>query len=481
MNVTRLPIRLSGDDRRVIVRPFLMGASRVKTVLDRVSELPEGELEGLLANVYKDYGSRHKELPKTLEENFHTAAGLIGFRDDWSHQRRLLAGSYFTMEYSIDSAALFNPSIVPHPDQTGVADGATRFVMSLRATGEGHVSSVVFRTGTINRDGSVTIDPQPTMIHRARLAPDRIYEKALFRRKLSEVGCHEKVADTVLGYVGDNFSMQHLADAVEKSHRQVLNIGGSRDAMKTMQWLASSNYTIKLAADAPLSELVIFPMSDDESRGIEDLRLVRFVEDDGSIHYYGTYTAYNGVRTLPMMIHTRDFHRIEVHSLNGPGAANKGIALFPRKINGKYVVCSRIDGENLYIAESESPYFWGDSRRLITPKFPWEIMQIGNCGSPIETEAGWLLLTHGVGPVRTYAIGAMLLDLNDPYKVIGHLREPLITPLANEREGYVPNVVYTCGAMIHAGQLYVPFALADKATSLAVVDVKELLDQLTAG
>jgi predicted GH43/DUF377 family glycosyl hydrolase len=273
--------------------------------------------------------------------------------------------------------------------------------------------------------------------------------------------------------------MPDLTRAIDEARPDLRPVAGANDALRTMHWLASSNYHISLAADAKLSELVIFPMSEEESHGIEDLRLVRFVEDDGRVNYYGTYTAYNGVRTIPMMISTRDFHRVEVHSLNGSGAANKGMAMFPRRIGGRYVMCSRIDGENLYISMSDSAYFWSSATRLVAPKHPWEYVQIGNCGSPLETEAGWLLLTHGVGPIRSYAIGAVLLDKDDPLKVLGALSEPLIRPLENEREGYVPNVVYTCGAMIHQGSLFVPYAQADKSTSMAVIDVNELLNQLT--
>lgn len=223
---------------------------------------------------------------------------------------------------------------------------------------------------------------------------------------------------------------------------------------------------------------MIFPISEEESKGIEDLRLVRFVDDDGSVTYFGTYTAYNGFRVMPMMISTKDFYQIEVHSLNGACAQDKGMALFPRRIGGHYVMCSRNDGENLFLMVSDYVHFWESATRLTMPKTAWELMQIGNCGSPLETPEGWLLLTHGVGPMRTYCIGAMLLDLDDPQKVIGHLKKPLLTPVGDEREGYVPNVVYSCGAMIHQDKLYLPYALADKSTSIATIDMDELLNRL---
>jgi predicted GH43/DUF377 family glycosyl hydrolase len=478
VNVKRLPIRLEGDDRRVIARPFILGTNRVSTVLHRVDTLDESVVVQLLQKVRRDFLSRHRRTDAIFDEHYRVAAGRIKWKDDWSMDRRLLAGSYFTMEYSVDSAALFNPSIVAHPDQNGVPEGALRFVMSLRATGEGHVSSVVFRTGLITRDNGIQIDAAPSTLHRARIVPDRQYDKGMFHWKLMEMGLSGDIIGTVMGKVGDSFSVDQLVNAIDDSRPALREVAGSNDALRTIHWLASSNYHIDLAAEAPLSELVIFPMSEEESHGIEDLRLVRFIEDNGQASYYGTYTAYNGVRTLPMMMYTRDFKRIEVHSLNGAGAANKGLALFPRRVDGRYIMCSRIDGENLYINSSDSAYFWSSATRLTAPRYPWEFMQIGNCGSPLETEAGWLLLTHGVGPVRTYAIGAVLLDRDDPLKVLGYLPEPLITAEESEREGYVPNVVYTCGAIIHRGYLYIPYAQADKSTSMAVVKLSELLARL---
>ncbi|HVT88365.1 MAG TPA: glycoside hydrolase family 130 protein [Tepidisphaeraceae bacterium] len=478
MKVRKLEIQLRGDDRRVIARPFIVNTARVGAVMHRIEQLAEATVEKLLENLRRDFYQRHHETASIFEENYRVAAARIGWKDEWSLSRRHLAGAYFTMEYSVDSAALFNPSIVAHPDQSNAPRGGLKFIMSLRATGEGHVSSVVFRTGTINNKQCVELDPAATTLHRARIVPDRQYHKPTFRQKLNELGVLQSVIDIVLGKLNETFTIIDYNDVVEDTRPLMQNIAGSNEAVRTMSWLVSSNYHITLAADANLSELVIFPNSEGESHGIEDLRLVRFVEDDGQVFYYGTYTAYDGVRTLPMMICTRDFKRVEVHSLNGPGAANKGLALFPRRIGGRYIMCSRIDGENLYINTSDSAYFWESATRLATPRYPWEFMQIGNCGSPLETKEGWLLLTHGVGAMRSYAIGAVLLDLNDPLKVIGHLPEPLITPTDGDREGYVPNVVYSCGAIIHDNYLYVPYAQADKSTTMAAVSMDELLNRL---
>src|SRR5690606_23835778 len=276
----------------------------------------------------------------------------------------------------------------------------------------------------------------------------------------------------------EKFTLAQLNETVEQVRPRYRTRPAERQMLETILWLARSNYHIDRDPQAEISEIVIFPMSESESHGIEDLRLVRFVDEDGSTTYYGTYTAFNGVRTLPMLISTADFRRIEVHSLNGACARNKGMALFPRRVGGHYVMCGRTDGENLFILFSDYVHFWETSERLRYPKLPWELMQIGNCGSPIETSEGWILLTHGVAPMREYSIGAMLLDLEDPLRVIGHLREPLITAEGEEREGYVPNVVYTCGAMVHDEKLYVPYAQADRSTSFAVVELAALVDRL---
>lgn len=479
ISVRRLPVHLTSDDRRVITRPFLLGPSRVRSLFERIREIPEDQIDDLLHEVERAYAHRHPKIGFTFQENYETGSGLIGWHEKWSPQRRLLAGAYMTMEYSVDSAALFNPSIVPHPDQSGVEEGGLRFIMSLRATGEGHVSSIAFRTGIITPDDQVNLDPMPPKLHRSRIAPDRHYLKHLVLRKLNEMGIGTNGAIArVLELLGEKFTLPQFTQVVE-SVRQTSNLDPrEQESLGHLLWLIQSNFHIDLDPESTLQELVIFPMSEEQSNGLEDLRLTRFTDDDGSVTYYGTYTAYNGVRTLPMMLSTSDFKRIEFASLNGRAVLNKGMALFPRKIQGNYVMCSRIDGENLFISRSRSVHFWETAEKLIAPRHPWELMQIGNCGAPIETDRGWILLTHGVGPMRTYAIGAMLLDLNNPLKIIGHLRKPLITPDGEDRDGYVPNVVYTCGALEHRGDLFIPFAMADKSTTFVVIPTMELVNHL---
>lgn len=481
LEVRRLPIRFEGDDRRVITRPFYpTGEARIRTVVDRVSRLSEQEVRRTLAQVLKSFERRHRDIESVFEEHYARAVSLIERPNGISRIRRLLIGSYFTMEYSIQSCALFNPSIVPHLSQSGIPEGAVRFLMSLRATGEGHVSSIVFRSGVIGAGQTVRFDPPGQFSRWARRSPDRQYEKRLFRRKLREIAIDEAAVDLVMGRLPEEFTFAQLEHAVSEARGAEPQRFQLEETVEGIFWLARSNYQLELPKDADASEIVIFPQSDNERQGIEDLRMVRFVEDDGSVTYFGTYTAYNGYRVLPQLMETTDFLRIGIHTLNGARAQNKGMALFPRRIDGHYVMCSRIDGENLYIMYSDIVHFWETAELLQTPRYPWEFIQIGNCGSPLETPEGWLLLTHGVGPMRQYCIGAMLLDLNDPLRVIGSLDEPLIVPTEEEREGYVPNVVYTCGAMIHGDYLYVPYAMSDRATSLAVVPLASLLERLVS-
>ncbi|RYZ65926.1 MAG: glycosidase [Proteobacteria bacterium] len=474
--VKRLSIKIESDDRRVIVRPFILGPDRVASLFKRINDLDDARVDETLAHVRQLYEQRHDDLLATFTEHYDAGAALIGWDGQWSLPRRLLAGSYLTMEYAIDSAALFNPSIVPHPDQRGVAEGALRIVMSLRATGEGHVSSIVFHTGTITAAGDFHLDPPAKQLTRARIALPRLYEKEEFEHRLTQMRIPEYVVDRVLGELSDPFDLPQLHGTINALKQGGQVSGDNVRAMESIERIASCNYRIRLDDQDQLNELVIFPLGPEESRGIEDLRLVEFTEDDGSKTYLGTYTAYDGFRITPMMIKTPDFKTFEVFSMNGASAMNKGMALFPRKINGHYVVCSRIDGENLFIGKSDTLYRWDDVTKLTQPEMPWEFVQLGNCGSPIETEHGWLLLTHGVGPMRSYSIGAMLLDLDDPTKIIGHMKEPLLVPDEHEREGYVPNVVYTCGLQLHGGKLYIPYAQADKSTGLAVVTLDELLE-----
>ncbi len=475
--VTRLSEQLVPDSRRVITRLFLPGGEdRIRSVLDRVLHLSDEEVEALFARVVLGFGARHRNIGSRFNEHFLAVSKYLDEAREISDDRRLLIGAYFTMEYAIEAAALFNPSIVPHPDQSGVPAGALRFIMSLRATGEGHVSSVAFRTGVLCADGGITFDTVSPFVEPARKVKDRLYHKHTFSLKLIEMGAYNDVVGAVLSRLGDEFVYDDLTRAIDETGCSGFDPELLRQTTGDIRWLARSNYHLTFPASREVSEVVIFPVTENESRGIEDARFVRFIDDDGAAMYYGTYTAYNGFRILPQLLETTDFLNFRITTLNGRFAQNKGIALFPRKVNGWYMMISRVDGENLYIMSSDNIRFWNNADRLRTPQYPWEFMQIGNCGSPLETEEGWLLLTHGVGPMRQYCIGAILLDLQDPSRVIGQLPEPLLVPNEKEREGYVPNVVYSCGALIHNGVLIMPYAMSDSATSVATVPVHELLD-----
>jgi predicted GH43/DUF377 family glycosyl hydrolase len=477
--VRRLPITLASDVRRVITRFFYPGSeARIGNIVNRIRGLSGGQVDRLLDQVLLKFRTRHANISAVFEENYRKGAEMIDASDDFSHNRRLLIGSYLTAEYSIESAALFNPSIVPHHNQRNLPEGAVRFIMSLRATGEGHVSSIVFRTGVITADHQVQIDPCGRHSSPVRVVPDKQFDRPLFRRKLNDIGVDDETLNLVLNRLDDTFTSAQLEHAVTAARESACEAPGFEKSLNDIRWLAHSNYQLELPKEAEASEIVIFPQTINESHGIEDLRMVRFVEDDGAVAYYGTCSAYDGNRVLPQLIETRDFLRIGVHTINGACAQNKGMALFPRRIGGHYVMCSRNDGENLFIMMSDIVHFWETARLLQVPLHPWEFVQIGNCGSPLETPEGWLLLTHGVGPMRAYGIGAMLLDLNDPLKVIGCLEEPLIMPTEKERDGYVPNVAYSCGAMIHGGQLYLPFATSDRITRMALVSLDSLLNRL---
>jgi len=479
LTVERLPIRFEAEKEWVIALPFLYGGeARVRSIFERVANVSDDEVASLLRVVLEKFAHRHVEIERTLEEHYAKAAELIGTHDRLSESRRRLLGSYFTMEYAIASTALFNPSIVPHPNQKGVPEGGLRFIMSLRALGEGHMSSIVFRTGIIQPDHSIKFNPPGLLPRRVPLSPDQVFVKSIFCRKLREMAIDQRAVDLVLDNLPDRFTMIELEHTVSAARQRKLDIPRLEETIEGIRWLAHENYQLLLPDDGDISRMVIFPQSDTESRGIEDLRLVRFVDDDDTVVYYGTYTAYDGYRALPQLMETTDLRHIRIHTLNGACAQNKGMALFPRRIDGHYVMCSRNDGVNLYIMYSDMPQFWETAELLQTPKHSWEFVQIGNCGSPIETSAGWLLLTHGVGPMRTYSIGAILLDHDNPLKVIGHLDEPLIMPTEEEREGYTPNVVYTCGAVVHGDHLYTPYAMSDSATGFAIVELKPLLERL---
>ena len=482
--VTKTPVRFVADPKRVITKPFgpageisSDGRSRVERILARVAELEDCEVVDTLKTTTERFASRHPDLRATFDANFQSAVGHLRSGQGLSTSRRLLVGAYFTHEYSIEAAALSNPCLVVAPNQEGLEPGQTRLVLSLRAIGEGHVSSVEFRSGVIHQSGQIEMDPPGPY---AYTAPHRapLYDKNVFRTKLSELHAFNAIGVAVLEDLPDRFTMGELEARIE----QVDAESGPDAALatRTLHWLASSNYESSFPRASQLSERVLFPTGPAESRGMEDARFVRFVNEDGAATYFGTYTAFDGHQILPQLIETTDFLDFRMATLNGKCARNKGIALFPRKVGGHYVALARLDNENNFLTRSDNVRFWHEGEILQTPKRPWELTQLGNCGSPLETEAGWLVLTHGVGAVRQYSLGAILLDLEDPARVIGHLKDPLLEPDASERDGYVPNVLYSCGSVIVDRRLVLPYGFSDVGTKIATIQLDDLLGELVA-
>ena len=486
VTVSRTDACFVPDPRRVVAKRFVPGEnlspdgrSHAERIVSRALSLPEADVVSTLRTAQRQFASRHVDLSAVLAENFATVAHLVGRVEELSTERRLLIGAYFTHEYSIEAAALTNPSMVAAPDQRNLAAGEQRFFVSLRAIGEGHISSIEFRSGVIDAHGCIAMDESSPYATTARhRAP--IYEKSMFRTKLTELRSLNEISASVLDALPEGFTLDALEAAIRDVDRGQSSSSAARQATRTMHWLASSNYESSFAPDSSISERVIFPAGPTESHGMEDARFVRFTHDDGRVTYFATYTAFDGYHILPQLIETADFISFRIATLNGACARNKGMALFPRMIDGRYVALSRLDNENNLLMTSDNVHFWHESEKIQAPACPWELIQLGNAGSPLETEAGWLVITHGVGPFRQYSLGAILLDKQDPTRVIGHLAEPMLVPADDERDGYVPNVVYSCGSMIAGETLVLPYGFSDVGTRIATVPLGDLLARLTS-
>jgi predicted GH43/DUF377 family glycosyl hydrolase len=415
ITLSRSKTRIQANPEKVLARYFKYGGEeRIRRIVSAVSSMENRAVEEILHSVLEEFEHRHKGFKKILLENFGNIEAYTKDLSTLTPSRKLLLGSYFTHEYSVEAAALFNPSIVKHPDQSGLNTGELRFIMSLRATGEGHISSIEFTSGVVSGEGEITLDPSPGKLVGART--------------------HE--------YDGQG-----------------------------------SDYSITFEKGTLLGNRVIFPVSPDESNGMEDVRFVEFSDRDRST-YVGTYTAYDGRHIRSKIIETEDFTTFHIRALTGKAIAGKGMALFPETIEGRYAIIGRQDGENISIMFSEDLYSWEQYKAIQFPERDWELLQLGNCGSPVKTNAGWLLLTHAVGPMRKYVISASLLDLYNPEVVLSTLDIPLLEADATEREGYVPNVVYTCGVLKHLGNLIIPYAMSDSAIGFARVDLQEVIDEL---
>lgn len=482
IKVERKPNRFYPDFKRVINRFNHYGLERSRDLVQKIIEMEDAEAENVLMETLREFAKRHRNLTRKFLNHFDKIKKLLGVNsldfNRLSEQKKLLIGSFFSMEYSIISAAFFNPSIVESPDQTGLEEGSLRIIVSFRATGEGHVSSIVFHTGVIDHNGDLKFEDSGSYVDEAEVVKRHHYNKKAFAKKLHEMKVDKQFISLVMEPLGDKFIYGELRKSANEAIERNNDNEEKKRAIEEIIWLADSHYEITFSRDTDIAERVIFPISFSERNGIEDARFVRFTDDDGQVTYYATYTAYDGYHILPKLILTKDFYHFQVKPLNGTGAQNKNLALFPRKINGKYSMLSRVDGINSYIGFSDKINVWGEPVKIQEPKYPWEFIQIGNCGAPVETPEGWLMITHGVGPMRRYCLGASLLALDDPTKEIGRLKEPLLIPNDEEREGYVPNVVYSCGSILHNNELIIPYGLSDTSSGFVSVNNKELMDKL---
>ncbi|MDT5212982.1 MAG: hypothetical protein QOK18_1221 [Mycobacterium sp.] len=482
--VTRSPLRVAADPSRVVTQLFVPGQegfehqeSRAGAVLRRILALSEEDVQASLDDVVTRFDGRHRDLIGTFRRHAEILADRLDPVRHLSDARKVLLGAAFTSEYAIEGAALCNPSMVAHPDQAGTPDGSLRFVMSVRGIGEGHQSSMGFRTGTVDAGGNVSIDEAVPFATTAA-ATQALLDGAVFRNELARLGDAREAADYVLDALGDRFTRADLDEQLDTLLTNMRTRGRARATIAEIRSIADRSYSVEFADDTTLSERVLRPAMGAEAAGMEDARLVRFVEDDGSVTYYATYTAYSGSHISQQLLETNDFQNFTSWPLVGRAAANKGLALFPRRIGGRYAAMSRSDRETNTVAFADHLSIWPSASPCQQPTETWEVLQLGNCGPPIETDEGWLVLTHGVGPMRTYSIGAILLDLDDPTRVLGRLRRPLLSPAADEQNGYVPNVVYSCGALVHADTLVIPYGIGDSAIGFATAPLPELLTEM---
>jgi predicted GH43/DUF377 family glycosyl hydrolase len=487
VTVTRKPNKFLPDPSRVIARFLYTTDERSKNIILRLLDMSDEEANKILNRVLRSYSQRHRNISKIFERHFSRLTHLLNVMnidpDSIDINRKALIGSYFTMEYSIESTAFFNPSVVEDPDQSELGPGEKRLIFSFRATGEGHLSSIVFRSVVIDKNNNLKVDSVGKMLVEAEHIRRHVYNKESFLKKLNEMQRLSNILhpSVLLDKVGETFTYEEIKNAYDivKSENNLSNT--QKLLLNEIMWLARSHYEIDFSLDTAISERVIFPIADTEKKGVEDARFVKFTDDDGEVTYYATYTAYDGMNILPKLIETKNFYHFKFLPIHGEIAQNKGMALFPRKINGKYAMLCRLDGSNNYISFSSNINRWREAKLLQKPKYSWELLQVGNCGSPIETSEGWLVITHGVGPMREYVLGASLYDLDNPEKEIGRLNSPLLVPNDEEREGYVPNVVYSCGSLVHNGNLILPYAMSDYASTYASVNLKELLEELKGG
>jgi predicted GH43/DUF377 family glycosyl hydrolase len=471
MNITKNSIRLLASSKAVIISFLqLPGMDRVSHVVKRVMDLENEEVDRCMNKMTKEFSGRHRNMEEVLLNHFHRIESQYAKKlSQLPYWKKLVLGAFFFFFYSIQAAALFNPSIVSHPDQNDLQAGEERFIMSLRATGEGHISSIVFKTGKVDDKGNILLDKESGYFTRLQKTQNSVYSKKFISERAV---LNPNFNGTILEHLPSEFRAPEAMALLKAKARQELSFS---DSVAIIEDILDTNYELEASSVFPVSEIVIFPNAKSESVGMEDARFVKF-ENEGNWIYYGTYTAYDGKQIRTQLMETTDFFRFRIRSMYGPAISDKGMALFPEKVNGKFAMISRQGGEKIHIMFSEDLYCWESFQVLMEPKYDWELVQLGNCGSPIKTDKGWLLLTHGVGIVRTYVISAILLDLRDPTRIIGRLNKPLLEADETEREGYVPNVVYTCGFVRHSDLLVIPYAVSDSATRFATIRLDDILN-----
>ena len=481
----RIAAGLQPDPARVIARLFLPGEelhgtrSRASQVVGRVMSLAEDEVERLAAGLLRDFGDRHHDYQALLQRHASIVSAHVEEARELTAARTLLLGATFTAEYATEGAALCNPSAVLGPDQGGLRAGQARVAVSLRGIGEGHISSIGFCSAVVGPGAQWTFEPRLRPASVADTTPAS-WSTAHLRAVLADQGHLDELAKSVLRALPAEFEGADLEQALAEAHRDLLSRTGSAATADLLRTVVSSAYEASFARDADLGQRVLWPSADEESNGMEDARFTRFTGDDGTVEYRATYTAYDGHRIAPRLLISPDLRAFRAHRLAGPAARNKGMALFPRTVNGQHLALCRSDGESTSLASSADGYAWDRSVVLQEPSAPWEMLQVGNCGPPIETDRGWLVLTHGVGPMRVYVIGTLLLDLDDPTRVVGYSRTPLLSPGPDEQDGYVPNVVYSCGAFLHDGLVWIPYGIDDRRIGVAYAPLDEVLADLSS-
>jgi predicted GH43/DUF377 family glycosyl hydrolase len=484
MTAQRIAAGLLPDPARIVARLFLPGEqldgahSRARQVVGRVMSLAEDEVERLAAGLLRDFGGRHHNYEELLQRHASVVSTHIEEARELTPARALLLGATFTAEYATEAAALCNPSAVLSPDQDGLSAGQARVALSLRGIGEGHISSIGFCSAVVGPGAQWSFEPRLLPVSVAETSPAS-WRKTHLRAVLADQGHLDELAEVVLRDLPAEFEGADLERVLAEAHRDLLTRMGSAATLDLLRTVVSSAYNASFAPDAELGQRILSPAADEESNGMEDARFTRFVDDDGTAEYRATYTAYDGRQIAPRLLISSDLRVFRAYRLAGPAARNKGMALFPRKVQGQHLALCRSDGESTSLASSPDGYVWDKPVVLQEPSAPWEMLQVGNCGPPIETDQGWLVLTHGVGPMRVYVIGALLLDLDDPTRVIGYSRTPLLSPGRDERDGYVPDVVYSCGAFLHDGLVWIPYGINDSRIGVAYAPLGEVLADLS--